>query len=460
MSKSRLSPTNSIDNITPLTKTLKANRSTGRLSPPPSSLSEKRPNQSKGTVKTQSKNSTQKPQTNEERLITTLNRVLELDQTDHDRRAMLLNSAILFIKAPEVTINQMKLIIKVLTAVFSVPPPFSVITKSYRQIYFHPRDHDPDIKVGYKIFNMILPRKPPFTSELLHALMRRLTSASTEDRNGARDCLKSVDSIHFPHLIHYLALTLIPPPPHGTNTLIELAVHLLSVYKAPPPLFDDFFVTTSFDDTDNILSIASAISGPRLKDGITIFEELQITFQLLHFAPHYQTFCQPLLEALKALHNQNEEYAHQNRRFLLNHWPRNDPQKSVLFMKEATAICVHGPPPEEYIWQRFSWRSSSIQWQIAMEGLNFISQTISRTEGFDHKVLIYLLDDTIKNHWNSKVRDKAKTVRELFPSEAQKHPPKSLPKDTWSALKDVAKKNYPNSDFNINIQRTKRIVKK
>lgn len=458
MSNSRLSPTTSIESIPHIQLSKIQPTRSGRLSPPPMSSS-RNSTRSFSSLEKHNPNKA-KPQTDEERLSVILQRISNLDPTEHERRGVLLNSAILFMKLSEMSSNQLKNILDVLLTVFSIPPPFSVITKSYRQIYFHPKDHEPDIKTAYKIFKMLLPLKPNLSEDLLHSLMRRLTSASTEDRIGAQECLKSVDPIHHPLLIHILALTLIPPPPHGTSSLLELAVHFLTEYKAPPPLFDDFFITTSFDDSNDILSITSPISEPRLRDGITIFEELQCSFQLLHFAPHYQSFSGQLLEAMKSLHNHNEDFAHQNRRFLLNHWPRNDPQKAVLFMKEATAICVHGPPPEEYIWQRFSHRSSSIQWQIAMESLNFISQTIQRSENFDNQVLIFLLDETIKNHWNNKVKEKAQIVRKLFPENAPKHPPKSLPRDTWTTLKNQANQHFPKSNFPLFFLPSKKIVKK
>jgi hypothetical protein len=378
-----------------------------------------------------------------------LTRTLETDPEDHDRRAVLLNSATLFVsqKSPSFTAQQMTLFLSVLQSVFSTPPPFSIITKSYRQIYFHPRDHPDDVTVSYKILKMLLPLNPPLHPPFLHALVRRLTSASTEDRNGAKEALTCVNLQHAPLLIHFLALTLIPPPPHGTSTLLETVVHLLSVYQPPPPLFDDFFVTTSLDDTGQLLSIAGAINEPKLNDGITIFEELSCTFKMLHFAPHYQTFSSQLIEALRSLHAHNDEYAHQNRLFLLNHWPRNDPQKAVLFMKEATAICVQGPTPDEFFWQRMSWRSVSIHWQIAVEGLNFVQQTIQLVDGFDHSVLLHLLDDAIAHHWNQTVRTKAAAVRDLLPSGVEPTPPKSLPTDTWNNIMEIAQRRYPSDSF-------------
>lgn len=425
-----------------LSKNIPVQRSTGRFSPPPSSLGNR-------PVSRTSLSKDGKPQTNEERLTSILQRTLELDESEHEKRAVLLSSVTLFISEndPQLTKSQKELFMEVLYSILSTPPPFSVITKSYRQIHFHNKDHPSDVTVSYKMLKMLLKLDPPISPAFLGALMRRMTSASKDDRIGARECLKMIDIQHAPFLIHLLALTLVPPPPHGTNGLLEFTVHLLKTYQAPPPLFDDFFVTTSFDDSADVLSITGAISECRLKDGITIFEELECTFRMLHYAPHYQSFSSQLIEAMKALHEHSEEYAHQNRRFLLNHWPRNDPQKAVLFMKEATAICVHGPIPEEYVWQRLSWRSVSIHWQIAMEGLTFIQQTIHRAEGFDHSELIYLLNDAIEHHWNHHVKRKATEVKNLLPENITPVGPKPLPKETWSTLAETAQNNYPDTCF-------------
>lgn len=426
-----------------------------------------------------------KPKTDEERLESLFHRILELDPEEHERRSILLNSALLFLpnsKAIDKSKNQskkvsdsqqnqpktdsiktfsqplMNLIFEVLLSVFSTPPPFSVITKSFRQIYFHSKDHPADVTACYKLFKGILPMHPTFPHSLLASLMHRMTSASNTDRSDAMSCLQSVDISEAPFLIHFLALNLIPPPPHGISDLLKLAVDILSRYHAPKPLFDDFFVTSSYDDNDNVRSIKSTVSESRLQDGITIFEELQTTFQFLHFAPHYQTFFDPLVEALKALHTKNEEFANQNRLFLLNHWPRLDPQKAVLFMKEATAICVHGPPVDEYVWQRLSWRSSSIQWQIATEGLNFVQQTIDKAKGFDMKILKFLLKDSIKTHWNESVRKKAEVVLELI-SEDEPIPPKTLPIDKWTVIREMASINFPGISF-PDLDRKIKIIKK
>ena len=335
---------------------------------------------------------------------------------------------------------------ELLISVFSTSPPFSVITRSYRQIFFNPigKSHN-DITTGYKLFSFLPTKNYPIA--LLKSLMRRLTSASNSDRNGAKECLLTITGTQVPMIIHLIALTLTPPPPHGVSDLLDITVHFLSIYKPPPPLFDDFFVTTSFDDdANNVLSINSVISEARLNDGITIFNELWTTLRMLHYAPHYQSFNQPLLKALCSLIDTNENFAHDIRRFIVNHWPRSDPQKAVLFMQEATCVCLHGPPIEECIWQNLSYRASSIHWQIAMEGLNFVEKTISKTDGFDYSVLTFLLQDAMKNHWNNGVRKRAEAVLALIPKTDPKKPP-FLAFDKWVKLREAAAANYPSDNF-------------
>ena len=386
--------------------------------------------------------------TNEERLINLLQRIIQIDPEDHQKRGMLMSSISLFLPSSKDALlprNVVDLLNTLLISVFSTSPPFSVITRSYRQVFFHPigLQHD-DITTGYKLFGYL--PKTSYPVPLLKALMRRLTSASNNDRNGAKECLQTITGTQVPLIIHLIALTLTPPPPHGVKDLLEICVHFLSIYKPPPPLFDDFFVTTSFDENDNVLSINSVVSEARLNDGITIFNELWTTFRMLHYAPHYQTFAQTFLKALCALIDINENFAHDCRRFIINHWPRLDPQKAVLFMQEATCICLHGPPVEESVWQNLSFRASSIQWQIAMEGLNFVEKTISRTEGYDYSILTFLLQDTAKNHWNRNVRTRAEHVLTLIPKADPKRP-QVLPFDKWSKLRDIAAANYPKDKF-------------
>ena len=625
-----------------------------------------------------------KPQNNDERITNLLGRILQIEKNDHQRRAMLLKSVKLFLsqKNPALTQPMISLFLLVFKSVFSTAPPFSVITKSYRHIYFNPRDHPEDVSICYQLFEIINSLQPSYPKELLHCLVRRLSSASVDDRNGAKKCLLLVDDQYSSFLLHNLCLEMIPPPPHGIDTLLELTVELLKLYKSsntesdknPPnntlqsisatkptiPTIKTKSNSSNATDSDlnkpiqklssnpnldsnkisNLklgmssnsftnLPIASiSIPNPNTKNSVnsnqnnnqklnstsklsinsnshsnlpvipisipnphaksdtkpnvntniktntkknsnakqnvnansdsntkasqntnlktnlntnsknnsnirpnsvantnskpssetgksvklivntkanpnpitspnsenqnpnppksnpsistkpnpvtapkpkasvdtdaiftnlkhrleisaddSLFSELQRTFRLLHFAPHFQTFFHPLLAATKALISKNENFAHESRRFLLNYWPRLDPQKAVLFLQEATALCKEGPEIEEFVWQRLSWRASSIQWQIAMEGLNFITQTFQRAEKFDHSVLLYLLKDATQHHWNSNVKNKVNDVIKLVES-GDARAPKIFPMNTWNLIKSTAEMNYPNVDFN------------
>ncbi len=698
-----------------------------------------------------------KPQNNDERITNLLGRILQIEKNDHQRRAMLLKSVKLFLsqKNPALTQPMISLFLLVFKSVFSTAPPFSVITKSYRHIYFNPRDHPEDVSICYQLFEIINCLQPAYPNDLLQSLVRRLSSASISDRNGAKKCLISIDIQYSPFLLHTLCLEMIPPPPHGIDTLLELTTELLKHYKStnlannkcgsntssqkhsssekstpsspksnhnqspslqnhklnsnletnklsnsklnsntnsynvlpsvpisiPNPKNNQSSTTkssTSNNQKSNVnsnkaanpkknqhvnmptvpISVPNPHSKPKLtvkintdnktnliknpksndasnqnvktnansnetikpnlnpklkandpikassnqilkpneptktksnsnptqnpndatetnsksnsnditksnpnetvksnanaksdqnqisnsidiakpnpnetgksnanaksnpnqisnfksspdKSSTTIspnsnsssslipltksnsdsrlippvtqpsikpptsalkteleneaivihlrekleastndslFSELQRTFRLLHFAPHFQAFFHPLVTAMTTLISKNENLAHESRRFLLNYWPRLDPQKAVLFLQEATTLCKEGPEIEEFVWQRLSWRASSIQWQIAMEGLNFISQTYQRATEFDNSVLIYLLKDTIQHHWNNNVKNKAADVLQLV-DKGEARAPKVFPIDKWSLLKSQAETNYPDTDF-------------
>lgn len=430
----------------PISKSQSQGKNIGKFSSPPGSpshLDEKDANQPKLPKVTTSDG---KEMSDEQRLVALLDRIMGIDAEDHKNRAILMKSITLFIpnKGWEPKQDIVTKMINLLVSVLSTAPPFSVIQRSYKQIYFNPRESYEDITIAYKLFPIIPLTNYP--NQLLKALARRLTSASNNDRSGAKDCLMLIKGPQIPYIIHLIALTLTPPPPHGTKDLLDLAYHFLIEYKPPPPLFDDFFVTSSFDDEKNVLGLNSMISEQRLNDGLTIFNELWCTFRILHYGPHYQSYFQPFLKALTALAKTNEFFAHDIRRFIVNHWPRLDPQKAVLFMQEATALCAEGPPPEQIVWQNLSWRASSIHWQIAMEGMKFVETTINRTEGFDHSILTFLLQDAAKNHWHNGVKTRAEAVLALIPPVAPKRP-NLLPFDQWGEIKKIAKKNYPNDVF-------------
>jgi hypothetical protein len=76
-----------------------------------------------------------------------------------------------------------------------------------------------------------------------------------------------------------------------------------------------------------------------------------------------------------------------------------------------------------------------------------VQQTIRRAEGFDHSVLLHLIDEAIAHHWNQTVRTKAEVVRALLPKEVQPAPPKGLPTDAWNRLMEVAQHRYPGDTF-------------
>jgi hypothetical protein len=154
-----------------------------------------------------------------------------------------------------------------------------------------------------------------------------------------------------------------------------------------------------------------------------------------------------LIVALKALERKDEQIAHRFRRFLLNSWPRTDPHRAVLFMHEATAICTGGPPLEEAVWQRLSWRSSSIQWQLANEGLEFVEQTLGRMGGVENSVLRYLLEEAAATHWSLNVRCRAREVLEML-NGVLPVAPKLPQKGTWQRVRDIARRRFPDADFN------------
>lgn len=681
-----------------------------------------------------------KPQNNDERITNLLGRVLQIEKNDHKKRAMLLKSVKLFLsqKNPALTQPIISLFLLVFKSVFSTAPPFSVITKSYRHIYFNPRDHPEDVAICYQLFEIINSLQPAYPKELLQCLVRRLSSASVDDRNGAKKCLMSVDEQYTSFLLHHLCLEMIPPPPHGIDSLLELTVELLKSYKSASnhssensenlnglqSLSNQSFSSNSTNSTNSnesntstnpnnpnnstksndsntstnsnnlknstksnnsnssdnsnnsaksnnsnnsnisnnsaksnnsnisnnstnsiksnnsntstnstnsvksnnsnnsintqtqklnsnlesnkisniklntnnsnqklnpvinkatklsinsnshsnlptvsipisipntnqktdtntktinakknpnqkpnpninlnskpksaiinsdapikcnpsvkqradsnksikqnkvgqnqstesipiIIHLQKSSSSVNLKpnpivtlksnnnnnndtDAIfsnlkhrlelsaddSLFSELQKTFRLLHFAPHFQTFFRPLLTATKALISKNENLAQESRRFLLNYWPRLDPQKAVLFLQEATALCKDGPEIEEFVWQRLSWRASSIQWQIAMEGLNFITQTFERAVNFDHSVLLFLLKDALQHHWNNNVKNKVADVIKLVEGATPKAP-KIFPMDKWNLIRSQAESNYPNVDFSGRRRRKK-----
>jgi hypothetical protein len=293
---------------------------------------------------------------------------------------------------------------KLLGVVLSSALPFSVVRRGYRHIFFVPCDLPDDVRICYDIFPFV----PALPDSLLRSLVRRLGSASPDDRLHAKGCLLSLDSVHFNRMLKWATACLSPAPPHGVDCFLECITQWLGHI---------------FYDSD-------------------LFAELEAAFHILHFAPHYQAFHGPFVAALKRLHDKDDEIAHRSRRFILMNWPRLEPQRAILFMQEATAICLHGPPVDEFVWQRLSWRACSIQWQLANEGIAFILQTIECVGQANHAVLRFLLEDEARTHWSPTVKEKAKEVLGKIP-ECAPAPPKVLALDTWNCVREMAKANWP-----------------
>jgi hypothetical protein len=314
-------------------------------------------------------------------------------------------------KKPAFSTPALDLGIRVLMKHFSANLPFTVVSRGYRRIFFTPCDHSEDVTLCYDLFGQINPFQPDYPDAFLKVLIRRLTSASIEDRTKAKEAAFSLDSAFCDQCLHHSLMILVPPPPHGTDFVLEFITRLLP----------------SCSYSSDLAKLESA-------------------FHLLHFAPHYQTFTDKLTAALKAFHEIDPESAHRSRLFILNNWPRLDPQRAVLFLEEATAICIHGPPIDNFVWERLAYRSSSIHSQLATAGLTFIQQTIGIVSGVDCSVLRFLLEDTVKNHWSQPIREKAAEVLKLVPT-VSPVAPKLLSVERWKTVKEAAQANYPNADF-------------
>lgn len=349
-----------------------------------------------------------------------LNSIKSMDEKEHTKRANLLEE----LKAclSEVTERYMELCWTSLGAVLSSTLPFAALSKGYKQIYFGSCDSSQDVAIVFDILETLNDQGFSFPESIMKLLVRRVTSASSSDRINAKKALMHVDAYQADFMIHACAVTLASVPPYGTDVLLELMTHCM---------------TLSYSQDD------------------TIFNELQQVLHMLHFAPHYHTFSEKLLSAVRTLNEKDERLTHENRLFLLNNWPRLDPPRAVLFLQEATDLCATGPPVDALLWQKFSWRASSIQWQIATEGMNFIEKTIGRMDGVDFSVLKFLLDDTMKNHWCTSVRDRAEQVLKKIP-EIEGKQSKTLNVDVWKMVKETAQKNYPRMNFSARRAPTKR----
>jgi hypothetical protein len=351
----------------------------------------------------------------EQKLCTLVTRALEIDPTSVEARLLLLRSTSSFLSQYKLSISPeiAALLFNLCSSIFLSALPFTIVQKGYRQFYFKQCDLPEDVNIGYELFLQAIATNPEVPDLLLRALVRRLSSASIDDRTHAKGCILSLSVRYYSSVLHFMALLLSPAPPHGADVVLECIAHMLD--------------NSMFYDAD-------------------LWLQLEIVLHHLHLAPHLKTFHSNLIVALKSLHEKDSDIAHHSRRFLLNNWPRLDPQRAVLFMQEALAICLHGPPIQEDVWQRLSWRSSSIQWQIASEGLSFVQQTIELMGDVDDSILRFLLEDAVQKHWSVVVKERAKEVLPLLPP-VPPAAPKVLQIDAWNRIREMARSNDPKIEF-------------
>jgi hypothetical protein len=335
-------------------------------------------------------------------------------QASSSPRAPALRSIAAFISEahPNLSEGTVSEFVQLLTSVLSSPLPFSAVKRGYRQIFFVPCDLPDDVATAYDLFRLFNGVLPDCTSQFLRCLVRRLGSASLADRTGAKGCLMTLDGRFCDRLLRMATVCLSSAPPHGVDVVLDCIAYWLAAGGGDSALL----------------------------------RSLEGTLHILHFAPHYQTYHASLVNALRALHERDDEAAHRSRRFILANWPRLDPQRAVLFMQEATAICTNGPPVDPFVWQRLSWRACSIQWQLASEGLAFIQKTIGGVGGADHAVLRFLLEDEVRTHWSAPVKDEAREVLASIPAVPPERP-KTLALDKWNLVSETAKANYPSENF-------------
>jgi hypothetical protein len=349
----------------------------------------------------------------EQKFCCLVSRAIDVDGSGAEARTLLLRSLSLFLTQRKIVFSQdaLALFATLLTSVFSSTLPFTVVQKGYRQIFFTPCDALEDVTLCYSLFKQVKSVEIPLS--LVKSFVRRLTSASADDRIGAQECILTLSVRYSPQLLRAIAAVLSPAPPHGTDIILECAASLLD--------------QSAFYDAD-------------------LWSQLEKVLSHLHLAPHLKTFHANLIVALKSLHEKDGDIAHRSRRFLLNNWPRLDPQRAVMFMHEATAICTHGPPIEPSVWQRLSWRASSIQWQLASEGLSFVQQTVRLMPDADYSILRFLLDEAAKGHWSPPIRERASEVLAMLPP-VEPSVPKVLQINGWNRIRDTARTLYPKIDF-------------
>ena len=354
----------------------------------------------------------------EERILGLLSRLEQQDPAFHEKKGIILNSLIPFITVDYLqSISQQTIdkIFSTLQMILKEPPPFSVPSVYFKAIFFPQRFLTNDIELTYvvlKKLTKICPLNIP--KSLIKTLIHRCASASINDRQNAKQVLIDLDDCYTYDIMNLVSIQLINSQVHGMNDLLEVCLTVLE------------------KSTDN---------GPNSR-----YEELFCSLKLLHIAPHYHTFVDNLIKCLLELFKKDPKYAHETRLFILNHWSRSDPPKSVTYMKEATIICSVDPPVDQYVWQRFSWRASSIYMPLALEGLNFVEKTKDKAQGYNNQILRFLLEDAAESHWCEIVRERAKRVLELLePSEPKE--PNKLPINIWVDLREQAKLNYPDVNF-------------
>lgn len=354
----------------------------------------------------------------EKKVQSRLKRILDLDVLLEDRRAEIIHTLLTMISGVKSNLNLTTIdsFNRVLISIFSVQPPFSVPSITFKTMHFPRRVHSMDISFGYILLNTLYLNIPNYVvpRQIIKHLVRRTSSASIEDRRSAKEFLIQLKDTYVFDVLHWISAALVLPQIHGMMDILEICHHMVERCKDIP-------------------------GKPPLDE---VFESLK----LLHFAPHYQFFSVLLTKTIISLFAHSPKYAHDIRLFILNHWLRTDPPRSVLFMKEVTDLCVTGPKVTEYVWQRLSWRSSSIYMPLALEGMNFVLKTIDVASDYDSSILQFLMNDTAKGHWSALVREKAREALEhLCP--CQPKPPRKMQINTWIMIKEAAQRNYPSDHF-------------
>ena len=363
----------------------------------------------------------------EEHVIGLLTRLNQQEESFHERKAIIINSLIPFITQEAfktISIKTIFMIFDSIKNVLKAAPPYSAPSVFFKSIVMPNRALAKDIELSYIIMQKLLKLQPNFISpEFIKIIIKRCSSASVKDRTNAKHFILGLGNGLTYKIMKLLSIHLINAPFHGMKDLLELVQEMLK---------------------------RSTDVGANQQ-----YDELFCSLKMLHFAPHFQLFANDLVKTLLLLFEKDDCYATEMRLFLLNHWTRSDPQRSVAFMKEATEICTVGPLIDLYVWQRFSWRSSSIYMPLAMEGLRYVEKTLNRTAGYNNQVLIFLLKDTSEQHWCDIVKDRAKQILQRVP-QSEPVEPKKLPMDVWLNLKNQAMANYPDAQWSNGRRRKKK----